>query len=51
MTEWAVACADDGPVFHSWGVGVGDGSSSHQSSVEQLPGEGALLAVIRSGWL
>lgn len=23
MTEWAIACADDGPVFHSWGVGVG----------------------------
>lgn len=46
MTEWAIACADGGSIFHSCGVEVGVGSSSHQSSVEQLPGEGALFAVI-----
>lgn len=48
MIHWAIACADGGPIFHSWEIGVGAGPSSHQSSVEQLPGEGALLAVIRS---
>lgn len=48
MTPWAIACAHGGPIFHSWGTGVGAGPSCHQSSVEQLPGDGALLAVIRS---